>query len=119
MSYVFDVGDETIWSPSLRTGRLFVGLTDCLAELEGRPTGLSAISSDMYEIDPKTFEVLVREMFGNYHSTDNYVYRSQLGGWLLTSLVLLKRIGSEVMPANDDERLFLEGADEYAKAMPS
>jgi hypothetical protein len=119
VSYVFDVGDETIWSPSLRTGRLYVGLTDCLAELEGRPTGLSAISSDMYEIDPKSFEILVRAIFEAYFSTDNHVYRSQLRGWLLTSLALLKRIGSEITPANDDERLFLESVDEYAKAMPS
>jgi hypothetical protein len=118
VSYIFDVGDKTIWSPSLRTGRLYVGLSNCLAEIEGRPTGLSAIAEDMYEIETESFHALVDRVFKDFFSTDHHVYRSQLRGWLLTSLVLLKRTGVVITPASEDERELLQDLDAFAEAMP-
>jgi hypothetical protein len=118
VSYVFDVGDETVWSPSLRTGRLFVGLTRYLAELTGRPTGLDTIADDMYEIEVEPFQSLVNAVYEDFRSTEHLVYRGQLRGWLLTSLVLLERAGGP-LPALGDEPELQEELAGYAKAMPT
>jgi hypothetical protein len=117
VSYVFDVGDETVWNPSLRTGRLFVGLTRYLAELTSRPTGLNAVANDMYEIEVKPFRILVNAVYEDFRSTDHLVYRGQLRGWLLTSLVLLDRAGGP-LPALGDEPELQQDLTGYAKAMP-
>lgn len=120
MGYIFDVDDETVWSPSLSTGRLYVGMTNCIAEIEGCGTGLSAIADDMYEIDLSDFRGLVERVYKSYCSTRNHIYRGQLHGWLLTSLVLLKRSGVsiETTPGDADESLWGQ-IDRYEKAMPT
>lgn len=35
MSYYFDVHGETIWNPSLRVGKLYLGIAECVAVLVG------------------------------------------------------------------------------------
>jgi Family of unknown function (DUF6086) len=119
VSYIFDVGDETVWSPSLRTGRLYVGLTSCLADLTGLPTGLSAVADDMYEIEIEPFRTLVDAVAQDFHSTDHPVYRGQLRGWLVTSLVLLRRAGRPLPAVDDADRELPQEQAAYAKAMPS
>jgi len=32
MSYIFDVGDDSVWSPSNRVGQLYVGMLNAAAE---------------------------------------------------------------------------------------
>lgn len=120
MGYIFDVDDETVWSPSLSTGRLYVGLTNCIAEIENCGTGLTAIADDMYEIDLPDFRVLVERVYKSYCSTRHHIYRGQLNGWILTSLVLLKRGGGSVekTPGDADEPLWGQ-IDTYEKAMPT
>lgn len=120
MGYIFDVGDETIWSPPLNVGRLYIGLTACIAGMEGCGTGLSAIADDMYEIDVPAFRVLVERVYKSFCSTGHHVYRGQLQGWLLTSLVLLKRAGVSVEKAPIGVGDALWGQVEtYEKAMPA
>jgi hypothetical protein len=119
MSYIFDIGDETIWSPSLRTGRLYIGLTNCIADLEGRPSGLVANAEDMYALEPEAFQSLVEAVYANFFSTDHHVYRGQLRGWLLTSLVLLQRAGSDLPPAEERDEDFQQALAAYAKSMPT
>jgi hypothetical protein len=119
VSYIFDVGDETVWSPSLRTGRLYVGLTRCLSEVTGRPAGLNAVADDMYEIAMEPFRTLADAVYEDFRSTDHLVYRGQLRGWLLTSLVLLRRAGSPLPIIDDDERDLQQDLAAYAKAMPT
>jgi hypothetical protein len=119
VSYIFDVGDETVWSPSLRTGRLYVGLTRCLADITGRPTGLNAVADDMYEIEVEAFQTLIGAVYEDFRSTDHPVYRGQLRGWLLTSLVLLQRTGSPLPAIDDPERELQQDLATYAKAMPT
>lgn len=119
MSYIFDMGDETVWSPSLRTGRLYVGLTNCIADLQGRPSGLVANAEDMYALDPDEFRSLVDAVYANFSSTDHHVYRGQLRGWLLTSLVLLQRahLDLPIVKATDED--LQQDLAAYAKSMPT
>lgn len=119
MECVFRVGHETIWNPSTDAGHLYVGMTKCLAAGGGNPAGLTVIADGVYELDPEPFGALVELAYKDYFSVANRVYRSQLHGWLLTSLVLLARMGATVTPANDEERRFIEDVCEHAKAMPS
>lgn len=51
------------------------------------------------------------------HATDHLVYRGQLRGWLLTSLVLLERAGG-ALPVLGDEPELQQDLPGYAKAMP-
>ncbi|MDN3351355.1 DUF6086 family protein [Actinomadura sp. DC4] len=119
MSYIFDIGDETIWSPSLRTGRLYVGLTTCIADLEGRPSGLVANAEDMYALEPGEFRSLVEAVHANFFSTEHQVYRGQLRGWLMTSLVLLQRAHLDLPVANEPDEDLQQDLAVYAKSMPA
>jgi hypothetical protein len=119
VSYIFDVGDKTVWSPSLRTGRLYVGLTRCIADITDQPTGLNAVADDMYEIEIEAFQTLVNAVYQDFRSTDHPVYRGQLRGWLLTSLVLLQRAGSPLPAIDDAEPGLQQDLAGYAKAMPT
>ncbi|MEV5748378.1 DUF6086 family protein [Actinoallomurus sp. NPDC052308] len=116
---LFRVGGETVWAPSAEAGRLYVGMTKCLAAGGGRATGVRTVAEDVFEIDPQPFDTLVEVAYKEYFASTNRVYRSQLHGWLLTSLVLLARAGVTVTPSTDEEREFVEHICEHAKAMPS
>ena len=119
MSCRFAIGAETIWTPPAEAGRLYVGMTKCLAAGEARPTGVTTIAEDVFEIGWEPFAALVEVVYKEYFNSSDHVYRSQLHGWLLTSVVLLARAGVTVNPSTDEERGLLEDVCEHAKAMPS
>ena len=118
MSCRFRLGQETIWSPSAEAGRLYVAMTRCLAAGGGRPTGVKMIAEDIFDIDMEPFTDLVEVVYKEYFSSGDRVYRGQLHGWLLTSLVLLTRIGVTVNPSGDEERDLLLDVCEHAEEMP-
>ena len=118
MSYIFDVGEDTIWSPSLRVGRLYVALADCMAAEDGQNTGLDAVADDMYQIDPPVFEDFVRTVYEDFFSTDHRIYRELLRGWLSVSLVLMERAGVRIEPETEEQKSFLSDIQEYARSMP-
>jgi hypothetical protein len=92
MSYIFEAGDTTVWSPALRVGSLFVTMAECLAAWEGVPTGLSAMASDFYEIDVDVFGAFVQTLL-NDSSAGHPVYDQVLDGFIATCLVMLERAG--------------------------
>jgi Family of unknown function (DUF6086) len=93
MSYVFEWGDETVWSPALRVGSLYVTLAEALAAMLSVPHGLSAMASDYYEVDRDRFAAFIAAL--RDWSPDSHVVGSALlGGFLTTSLVLLGRMGA-------------------------
>ncbi|WP_137816586.1 DUF6086 family protein [Gandjariella thermophila] len=110
MSYVFDVGDDTVWSPSLQVGDLYVRFLCEIAETLGVRTGLTAIASDMYEIDIDVFANLVRKLFDVYFSSGHPVLRGLIEGVLAPSVVVLERGGRPLTPSSDEEREFIERA---------
>ncbi|WP_107654152.1 DUF6086 family protein [Nocardia suismassiliense] len=110
MSYIFDIGDETVWSPSLRVGDLYVRMLHDVASVLGVPAGLNAVSSDMWDIDIEAFEKLVKLMYETYFSSGHQVFKILLEGVLAPSIVLLERGGKKIRPDTDQERDFRDKA---------
>jgi hypothetical protein len=73
----------------------------------------------MYEIEIEAFQTLVNAVYQDFRSTNHPVYRGQLRGWLLTSLVLLQRAGSPLPAIDDAEPGLQQDLAGYAKAMPT
>ena len=119
MSYIFDVGEDTVWSPSLRIGRLYVALTNCVAGEGGGGTGLDAIADDMYQIDLPAFEAVVKAAYDDFFSTDHPIHRELLRGWLAVSVVLLERAGTPIEARTEEQKSFLLEAQDYARSMPA
>jgi Family of unknown function (DUF6086) len=99
MSYVFDVGDEGIWSPALRVGELFVATADSLATIVGVDTGLHAVASDYYDITAEKFFAFVLAVLRSPY-LKHPVFQELSRGFLATALVLLDRAAA---PVPDDE----------------
>lgn len=110
MSYVFDINDETVWSPSLRVGDLYVRMLQDVGSVLGAPTGLTAISSDMWDIDIDAFEKLVKLMHEAYFASGHQVFKILIEGVLAPSIVILERGGRGIRPDTDLEREFHQKA---------
>lgn len=110
MSYVFEVGDETVWSPSLQVGDLYVRFLRETAETLGIPTGLTAIASDMYEIDIDVYEHLVKKLAETYFASRHPVLRGLIEAVLAPSVVILDRADRPLMAATAGEREFIDRA---------
>lgn len=110
MSYVFDVGDDTVWSPALRVGDIYVRFARDIAEVLGVPTGLSAVASDMYEIDIDTYEQFVKTLFEMYFANTHPVQRGLIEAVLAPSTVVLERGGRPLTPTTVEQEEFLDRA---------
>ncbi|SUA31522.1 Uncharacterised protein [Mycolicibacterium fortuitum] len=110
MSFIFEVGDDTVWSPALRVGELYVRFVTQVGDLLGVPTGLSAMASDYYEIDPDAFEVLVKKIFEETFRSTHQIGRAMLESVLAPSVVILERIGRPLSADTPEELEFLDGA---------
>ncbi|QBS42928.1 DUF6086 family protein [Nocardia sp. CS682] len=110
MSYVFDIDGETVWSPSLRVGDLYVRMLEDVGIVLGVPTGLNPVSSDMWDVDIDAFEKLVKLMFETYISTGHQVFKILVEGVLAPSIVLLERGGKEIFADTDEQREFCDRA---------
>ncbi|MFG2971344.1 DUF6086 family protein [Streptomyces sp. NPDC048288] len=117
MSYIFDVGDDTVWSPSLRVGEWYVSLVESAARVLGCPHGLRPVANDMYVINPEDFEGFTRLLQREYFSTDHSILRVQLRGTLLTSMVLLERAGVCVNLKGEEQRDLLLEAQALGRSM--
>ncbi|MEU5096953.1 DUF6086 family protein [Streptomyces sp. NPDC020996] len=117
MSYVFDVEDETVWSPSLRVGEWYVSLTESSARILGCPHGLHPIANDMYVINPEPFEIFTHSLHREYFSTGHPVLRAQIHGILLTSVVLLERAGIRINPIDEEQRALQLEVQEMGQSM--
>ncbi|MFI6997666.1 DUF6086 family protein [Nocardia sp. NPDC050175] len=106
MSYVFDVDGKTVWSPSLRVGELYVRMLRDVGAVLGAPTGLNALSADMWDIDIDAFEELIKIMYETYFASGHQAFKALIGGVLAPSIVILERGGKEIRPDTDEEREF-------------
>ncbi|WP_433577958.1 DUF6086 family protein [Nocardia brasiliensis] len=116
MSYVFEIGDETVWSPSLRVGDLYVRMLREVASVLGMPAGLSAVASDMWNIDIEVFGELVNLMHETYFTSSHHVLKALIGGVLAPSLVILERGGLGIPPRTEEEREFHDRARRLSMA---
>ncbi|MFC0115956.1 DUF6086 family protein [Kibdelosporangium aridum] len=103
MSYVFDVDDETVWSPALQIGDLYVRFLQEIADMLKLPTGLVEIASDMYEIDLDSYETLVKAIFEMNFSSGHPVLRGLLEAVLAPSVVVLDRAGRPLTATSQEQ----------------
>ncbi|MFG1794441.1 DUF6086 family protein [Nocardia sp. NPDC049149] len=116
MSYIFDINDETVWSPSLRVGDLYVRMLKDVGTVLGAETGLSAVSSDMWDIDIDAFGDLVSLMHKTYFGSGNQLFRLLIEGVLAPSIVILERGGKKIHPETTEEREFHDRAHALSMA---
>ncbi|GAA4235471.1 hypothetical protein GCM10022254_42810 [Actinomadura meridiana] len=119
MSYVFDIEGETVWSPSLRTGAMYIALTEAAGRTLERPTGLIAVAEDMRDIDLSTFNDFAQALLEYYSTTKHMVAHEMLRGILLTSLVMLQRGGVELASKNAEEAKILSALPNFSLSMPT
>jgi hypothetical protein len=112
MSYVFDVGDDEVWSPALRVGDLYVRFLGEIADMLGMPTGLTAVASDYYKIDIDVYGALVHEILAFYLASPHPVRRRLIEGVLVPSVMVLDRAGRPISPHTDEEREIIASARE-------
>ncbi|WP_075022676.1 DUF6086 family protein [Actinomadura madurae] len=115
MSYIFDIDDETVWSPALRVGRLYVNLAEAIARTLEIPTGLEAVAEDMYDINTAVFSDFTRTLMSARH----VVAQELLRGVLMTSLVMLQRGGVEISTDSEDQEALWHVLPEFARRMPT
>ncbi|HEY8372660.1 MAG TPA: DUF6086 family protein [Pseudonocardiaceae bacterium] len=118
MSYIFDVEDQTVWSPALRVGQLFTITAEGLAGILGCRTGLVPVANDMSEVDLQLFEPFAHRVFDEYCATHNVVYRELLRGVLAPALVMLQRAGCFIPVTTPQHQEFIDTLDQYARSMP-
>ncbi|GAA4227792.1 hypothetical protein GCM10022254_16340 [Actinomadura meridiana] len=119
MGYIFDIDDETVWSPSLRAGALYVSLAEAIAPSLGRSTGLNAIAEDMYDINLPTFCDFTRTLLADYCSTNHAVIHEMVRGVLLASLVMLRPGGINLSPDNEEPESIWSALPGLARSMPT
>lgn len=116
MSCIFeDETGETIWSPGLESGQLFVSLIEATSNQLEVPHGIKAVASDFFQVlaDPHTtftVELLTR--------MSKSIYREQLGGLCRISIGLLSRSKITVPTRSSLESMFLEDGIRLAAGWP-
>ena len=104
MSYVIEIDDVTVWSPSLQVGEAFVGSAQALASAFSMDLGFTVISSDMVDIDGATFRAYVTALLSAAsQSPAHHVLNGLIDAVLIPSLVMLERAGRPI-DINGDER---------------
>ncbi|EME97306.1 hypothetical protein J7W19_09550 [Streptomyces mobaraensis NBRC 13819 = DSM 40847] len=107
MSYLFDVGDETVWMPDLRLGALYAGMAETVGTALECPTGLIAIPGELYQIDVPAFEDFVRTVLAYREQRQDDLVDRLLDGVLPISVLMLERCGVSVEGRTERERRYL------------
>lgn len=112
MSCIFEVGEDTMWSPALRVGNLYVRFLREIADFLGESPGMTSSDSDTYKIDLDVYQSLVWKMVDLYFSSGSFVMRQLVEGVLGPSVVVLERAGRPLSLRSDEEREFVARARE-------
>ena len=62
MSYVFEVNDDTIWSPSMIAGGFFISQVRQLERILSLPSGLTESMSDTIQVDVECLSAFLRKL---------------------------------------------------------
>ncbi len=117
MSYIFEVGDTTVWSPGLRVGALYTRMAECLAEWVGVSSGLSKMANDYYIVDAERFAAFIQALLTD-PSSGHPIFNELTRGFIATSMVMLNRAGvSPHLPDASGQHL-AELASSVAARMP-
>ncbi|MFE4965219.1 DUF6086 family protein [Streptomyces sp. NPDC056660] len=119
MSYPFEYGDETLWDAGYHSGKLYHALAQGAAGFLGVPSGLTATPQGSCAVDGAVFRVFVHRLYDQYASSSHEVLRELGHGLLVTSLVLLDRIGERITLRPEDAAALDEARRTLARAMAS
>jgi hypothetical protein len=103
VSYEFEVGGDTMWSPALQVGLIYEGFVQALERVTGRPAGWVKTAGDTEEIDVDTFTYFVDGLLDMYSRSNHTILHAQLTSVIEVSLVILERAGRPW--PHDDPRL--------------
>lgn len=103
VSYEFEVGGDTMWSPSLRVGLIYEGFVEVLERVTGRPAGWVKTAGDTEEIDVEAFAYFVDGLLEMYARSNHRILHAHLTPVIEVSLVILERAGRPW--PEDDARL--------------
>jgi hypothetical protein len=76
---------------------MFLGQADVLSQLVGKDTGLGEIIEGESEIDPAAFPAFVDALVKTYQDANNEALKALLKGFVSVALVLVDRMGTEVV----------------------
>ena len=95
MSYVFEIDDETVWSPALRVGDVFRGYVEVLEKTLGVPAGVTVFASDYLVLDRAAFTGFARELH-RFWASGHPVGARLAEPVLALALVMLERAGERL-----------------------
>jgi hypothetical protein len=95
MSYTFEVGDETVWDPALRVGKLFLGQAQAVADGLGLPSGLTPQRDGTCQVEPREYAAFLAEFQNWYLRSDHPELLLLAKGVLTVALALLLRTGRQ------------------------
>ncbi|MGW0414103.1 DUF6086 family protein [Streptomyces collinus] len=117
MSYPFEHGDETLWDAGYRSGRLYHALAEGAAGVLDVPSGLTHTPQGSCAVDREVFQAFTGRLYDLYASTRNEMLRELGHSVLVTSLVLLDRVGGQVAVSPRDAAALDEAKAAYARSM--
>ncbi|WP_143174318.1 DUF6086 family protein [Streptoalloteichus hindustanus] len=117
MSYVFQVDGESVWSPALRIGHLFLAIANQLSENLNQDHGFSMMASDFVDIDGNTFAAFVQSLLNSSVMT-NVTYEHLSRGFLATCLAILVRAGVPVHLQGPEQQELMEYGKALLRHMP-
>ncbi len=91
MSYVFDIDGETVWSPALLAGQVYVMFVSSLEQVLQVRAGFSAVADDMVEIDRDQFSAFVDRLMQFDTGGRHPILAETVAPIVAVSLVMLRR----------------------------
>ena len=102
MSYSFEVGDELIYDPALRVGKLFLGQALAAADVFDVPSGLHPMLDGTCAVDPQVFAAFVAELQACHLQSQHPELLLLTKGVLIVALALLLRTGQQPSAGSGD-----------------
>lgn len=100
MGMNFDIGDETLWSPSNGAGRLFLRQLEVFEVELKQPSGIGQGrywgDPDTLEVDPAVYAEFVRGLVAWHCGTGHSVILALSEGFVATTVALARRAGITV-----------------------
>ncbi|MGF0164881.1 DUF6086 family protein [Streptomyces koyangensis] len=95
MSQYYDVGDETLWNPSIGASRLFLAQVRLHEDELGLASGLAPMDMDECKIEVGAFREYTEALVARHLRTGHRVILALSEGFVATVLVLARRAGIE------------------------
>ncbi|MGW9671850.1 DUF6086 family protein [Streptomyces koyangensis] len=95
MSQYYDVGDETLWNPSIGASRLFLAQVRLHENELGMASGLGPMDMDECKIETGAFREYTEALVARHLRTGHRVILALSEGFVATVLVLARRAGIE------------------------